>query len=507
VKKPFFLLLLSPLAATGWAQSTIRVPADVNDIQAGIGIANPGDLILVAPGTYNETIDYLGKAVTIESEAGPAVTRIDALGLGSAVVFHNQEHNSSVLRGFTITGGSSSTHPGGGISCFDVSSTASPTSPLIEDCIIENNATTFASGGGVGGNATLIGCTIRNNNASLGCGGGVWGAATLIDCLVTDNRAQDGGGLFLQGDGALVQNCTIQGNRAVDGARGGGIHAAPGLVEDTLIRIEGCTLIDNLSDGFGQSSSRGGALHVSAAPGVVEVVRCTILDNGATPSIGGDDYGGIFGPATVKDTICRDNEANQISSATSCTYSNIGGGAPGIGNLDARAIFVDRASGNFMLVPGSPGIDGGDPASPLDPDCTRADQGAHPLFQASVTIRNGTGINPVAFHSLTFPVIGSTWVGRVDTSAVPAANFALVLGDNGFMDVPFLANFGAEVLIELDSLIIAVPIPATGGMNQFSVDIPNEMNLIGFNGAMQAFFLDNTTPVGASNALHLKLGL
>jgi len=501
------IVILSCWASTFWAQDTILVPADVSNIQAGIGIANPGDTVLVAPGTYNETIDYLGKAITVVSEAGPAVTRIDPLGLGSAVLFHNQERNSSVLRGFTITGGVSSTHPGGGISCVNLSGPGGPASPIIEDCIVENNATTFASGGGVGGNATLISCIVRDNDAGLGCGGGVWGAATLIDCLVANNTAQDGGGLFLQGDGALVRNCTIQGNRAVDGARGGGIHAASGLVENNFILIEDCTVLENVSNGLGQSSSRGGALHVSAAPGIVEVVRCTILDNAATPSIGGDDYGGIFGPAAVKDTICRDNEANQISASTSCTYSNIGGGAQGTGNLDAPAIFLDPANDNFMLLPGSPGVDGGDPASPLDPDCTRADQGAHPLFQASVTIRNGTGINPLCFHSLTFPVIGSTWTGRVDTTAAPNANFAVVLGDNGFMDVPFITSFGAEAIIELDSLIIAVPIPSTGSLQSFSVNIPNEMNLIGFDGAMQAFFLDNTTPVGACNALQIKLGL
>jgi len=507
VKKTFFLPLIASLTSVSLGQETIHVPGDVSNIQAGIGIANPGDTILVAPGTYNETIDFLGKAVTVASSGGPVATRIDPLGLGSAVSFHSQERKNSVLRGFTITGGVSTTNPGGGISCLDLSGPGGPASPLIETCIIENNQTTFASGGGVGGDATLVTCVIRNNNAGLGCGGGVWGAATLIDCLVTNNVAQDGGGLFLQGDGALVDNCTIRNNRAVDGARGGGIHAAPGVIEDQTILIRRSTIIDNTSNGLSQASSRGGAIHISAAAGVVEIERCTILDNKALPSIGSDDYGGIFGPATVTDTIVRDNDFNQISATTDCRYSNIQGGAPGIGNIDAQAIFMDRTAGDYMLVPGSPGVDAGDPASPQDPDCTRADQGAHPLFQASVTVRNGSGINPICFHSLSFPVIGTTWRGRVDTSVKPNANFALILGDNGFMDVPFLTNFGGEAIIELDTLIIAVPVPATGGLDEFSVSIPNDLTLIGFDGAMQAFLLTNTTPVAACNALQIKLGL
>ena len=324
---------------------------------------------------------------------------------------------------------------------------------------------------------------------------------------MTSNVAQDGGGLFLHGDGATVEDCLIIGNRAVDGARGGGIHAAPSLVEDGTVAIRRCTILGNTSDGLGQVSARGGAMHVSAPAGITVVSKCTILDNMAVQSIGGDDYGGIFGPARVQDSIVRDNDENQISASTMCTYSNVEGGAPGLGNIDASPIFMDRPNGDYMLIPGSPGVDGGDPASPLDPDCTRADQGAHPLFQASVTVRNGSGLNPLCFHSLTYPVIGSTWSGRVDSSVEPMANVAVVLGDDGFLNTPFHTSFGAEVIIELDSLIVAAPVVLSGGFDDFSIAIPNNLSLIGFNGAMQVFLMHNTDPIGACNALNIKLGL
>jgi hypothetical protein len=506
VKQTLTAILLVGLGSLASAQQTITVPGDVSNIQTAISIANPGDTILVSPGTYNETIDFLGKAVTVESVGGPDVTVLDPLGLANVVRFHNQERGNSILRGFTVTGGVSTTDPGGGISCLNLSGTGGPASPLIQNCIIEDNQTTLASGGGVGGNATLEDCIIRNNDAGIGCGGGVWGAAQLRNCLVTGNAAANGGGLYLLGDGSSVEDTKILQNVALDGARGGGIHAAPGLINNTSIVIERCTIVGNTSNGLAQASSRGGAIHVSAPADVVSVEKCTILYNHAVASIGGDDYGGIFGPANVWDSIVRENEFNQVNVATTCRYSNIGGGCPGIGNLDAPAIFVDADNENYMLVPGSPGVDGGDPASPLDPDCTRSDQGAFPLFQASVTIRNGSGVNPVCFHGLSFPVIGSTWLGRVDTSVEPTATVALVIGDNGFLETPFPAVFG-EVMIELDSIILVIPVTATGGFDSFSVPIPNELNLIGFDGAIQVFLLNGLNVIGACNALQVKLGL
>jgi hypothetical protein len=45
----------------------------------------------------------------------------------------------------------------------------------------------------------------------------------------------------------------------------------------------------------------------------------------------------------------------------------------GPGNIQSDPLLVNT----WFLSPGSPCIDAGDPASPLDPDCTRADMGAH----------------------------------------------------------------------------------------------------------------------------------
>ena len=78
---------------------------EFNAIQDAIDAASDGDLILVYPGIYNETIDFLGKEITVESSSGASVTTIDANQKDTVVYFWNNETDESVLDGFTLTGG------------------------------------------------------------------------------------------------------------------------------------------------------------------------------------------------------------------------------------------------------------------------------------------------------------------------------------------------------------------------------------------------------------------
>src|SRR6266853_1140202 len=60
-----------------YAATTIRVPTDYRTIQAAISAASNGDTIVVSPGTYAEHINFLGKAITVQSAQGPGGTVID----------------------------------------------------------------------------------------------------------------------------------------------------------------------------------------------------------------------------------------------------------------------------------------------------------------------------------------------------------------------------------------------------------------------------------------------
>src|SRR2546428_9154943 len=81
---PLILLGLMPHTARA---ATINVPAGQPTIQAAINAASNGDTVLVAPGTYYENINFMGKAITVTSAGGPSVTTINGGDLNKSVVF------------------------------------------------------------------------------------------------------------------------------------------------------------------------------------------------------------------------------------------------------------------------------------------------------------------------------------------------------------------------------------------------------------------------------------
>ena len=95
----------------------IYVPGDYPTIQEGIEAAEDGDTVLVADDTYYENINFIGKPILLASEFildGDTNhinnTIIDGSqpvnpDIGSVVTFGSGEDTTSVLCGFTITGG------------------------------------------------------------------------------------------------------------------------------------------------------------------------------------------------------------------------------------------------------------------------------------------------------------------------------------------------------------------------------------------------------------------
>ena len=74
-------------------------------IQDCIDASMGGDECVVAPGTYFETINFLGKAITLSSSGGADVTTIDGTGLNSSVgTCDSGEGPDTVLSGFVVTG-------------------------------------------------------------------------------------------------------------------------------------------------------------------------------------------------------------------------------------------------------------------------------------------------------------------------------------------------------------------------------------------------------------------
>ena len=145
--------------------ATIRVPSDYATIQQAISAASNGDTVIVAPGSYSETVDFLGKDITVTSEQGPAVTIIDGHGAGSVVSFKSQETRNAVLSGFTLRGGYTNVFGGGGVAILSAS-------PTIRGNIITDNRV-CGSGGGISSlyGSPLIEHNTITRNGLRGCTG------------------------------------------------------------------------------------------------------------------------------------------------------------------------------------------------------------------------------------------------------------------------------------------------------------------------------------------------
>jgi predicted outer membrane repeat protein len=188
----------------------LYVPDDCPTIQEAIDAVDPGGTVIVKPGTYNESIDYHGKAVTVQSEAGRGVTVIDGYMTSAPVVsFESGEGPDSVLEGFTIINGNTILG-GGGINCVNKSS------PTIRNNTIANNNSHHIHGGGIHCSDESS-PTIENNliygNETLGCGGGICCFLTcspvITNCTITGNSASEGGGICCFNSTHLVVENTI----------------------------------------------------------------------------------------------------------------------------------------------------------------------------------------------------------------------------------------------------------------------------------------------------------
>ena len=318
------VLLLTGRAAVG---VTIHVPADFNSIQAAIDAAvSYDDEIEVAPGTYNEAIDFNGKYIQLYSSGGPDVTTINANGIAGAYHVVQCVSGGGILEGFTITGGNANglVYPddcGGGMYNND-------SEPTVTNCIFTDNAAVYGGGGmynydysrptvtncvfigntttGVGGgmgneygsHSSVTDCNFINNTANRG--GGMYNYESnpsINNCTFNDNMANDGGGVLNEGSGPMVTNCTLSGNEASDG--GGMINLSSGTI------VTNCTFNGNTADYFGggmynyngnpkitnckfneNEATKGGGMLISAGSDST-VINCTFSGNTASDAGGG----------------------------------------------------------------------------------------------------------------------------------------------------------------------------------------------------------------------------
>jgi hypothetical protein len=277
--------------------ATLTVPGEFPTIQAALDAASPGDTVAVSPGTYPENLNFSGKDVILVSAAGAAQTTIAAPG-GTAVTIGP----AGSITGFTITGGTAT---------FGAGLAVSGSGTLISGDIFQSNQQ------GVGG----YGAAIGGNNAS-----------PLIEQDLFTGNSCDGQFLsgvvsFINGSSPTIENNVFHDNacRAVNLTLPQG--SAPLVINNTMVRNSVGVRIDG------------------RIPSDTEVVRNNIVadnDTGLEVDFGSGptwDHNLVFGNTTDYSGIADQTGLN--------------------GNLSADPEFINSASDNFQLLPGSPAIGAG----------------------------------------------------------------------------------------------------------------------------------------------------
>lgn len=403
-----FIGMLYALSAIDADATVRRVPADHPTIQQAINASVDGDTVLVAPGTYTENINFLGKAIQVSSEGGPLVTIIDGSNVNSVVKFVSGEGPTSVLSGFTLRNGfgivdSDSTIDGGGIRIVN-------SSPTIENNIVTHNRSEFEGGGIVVGGQVALPLIKNNiisdntacsgpgiaihgssphvqgnqiiNNTSSGCSGGLgggiliegFGSAEILNNTISDNVANtDGGGIALNIAGTpTIRNNTISRNRAIDG---GGI---------SMFNFSEAEIIQNIiTDNFAFSSGGGIYWLVPLGTRGPRLVNNTIAGNDS-PTGSGILADGFDAQTEVVNNIIIAKEGqvaffcgnfndvnppivhfNDVFSPQGLAYGGACSDKTGMdGNISADPLFVNPATGDYHLKQGSPAIDVGLNAAP-----------------------------------------------------------------------------------------------------------------------------------------------
>ena len=407
-------------------------------IQEAIEAANT-IAVVVLPGTYtgagNRDIDFNARDITVRSKDGPGSCIIDCRRSGRGFYFHSGEGADSVLEGLTIANGyvgwpyqdggavyNSHSSPtfvncrfigssvggwkyGGGIynthsnpafvNCTFTGNSAdglgggmynSVSSPTFVNCTFTGNSA-GSDGGGMynsGGSPTFVSCTFTDNSAGFE-GGGMYNSAssaTFVNCMFTGNSARnEGGGMYNQGNGLKVANssptwtnCIFMANSAKLG--GGGMFNTWSISS----RLTNCRFTDNATQGNG-----GAMANDRSSP---TLTNCTLDGNLAANgrALACDSYQQKY-PSDIKLVNCilwnGGNEiCNNDRSIITISYSDVDGGWPGEGNLQADPLFADPNSGDYHLRSQagrwdpttqswvldditSPCIDAGDPNTPI----------------------------------------------------------------------------------------------------------------------------------------------
>jgi predicted outer membrane repeat protein len=232
--------------------------------------------------------------------------------------------------------------------------------PTLIDCTFIANVSSNKGGAMACGDGSppMNNCSFINNRAVLG--GAIYGGDSYpkaTDCTFTGNSAEKGGVVYNRDSSILLTNCTLSGNRATEGGviyddeggsnlincvltantaiTGGAIYSG----NESFARLTNCAL-------SGNEAESGGVAYICNESDV-KIIHCTLAVNSADNgnSLACDSYQQQY-PSSIEITNCilwnGDNEIwNNDGSIIAVTYSDVQGGWPGEGNIDAEPFFIE----------------------------------------------------------------------------------------------------------------------------------------------------------------------
>lgn len=331
------------------------MPANYPTIQSAILASSNGDTVLVAPGTYFENINFRGKRIVLTSwfALERNVMYIDSTIINgsqpvdpdtaSCVIFESGEDTTTVLQGFTLTGGKGTIYrdihsggyfrEGGGI-LIEFSS------PTIQHNVIKYNeamdqAGLTSSGGG--------GIRIGDSNPRI------------YNNIIMYNQGRYGSAIVMYYTGGILKNNVIY--------RNSGAHAF-----------------------------NGGAIWITSSstnPKIFE--NNTIIENSAVQDVGGVWINNTS--ITMRNCIVWGNTSPtepqivQSGGSSSITYCDVQGGYTGTGNINVNPMFVDTS---HYISPASPCVDAGNPAASYN-DVEDMSNPGNALHPSRGTVLNDVG--------------------------------------------------------------------------------------------------------------------
>lgn len=188
---------------------------------------------------------------------------------------------------------------------------------------------------------------------------------TITEGLADGNDHHScGAGMFNFQGSPTINKCTFKYNLA--DSKGGGMYN-----EQSSPIMTNCNFIGNMADQGGAVSNFNNSEPV--------VTNCTFTENVAND--GGALYN-VFAVPVLTSCILWNNSEFEIEGSAIVIFSDVNGGWPGLGNIDADPCFVQLGilgtyplpkvgnEGDYRLRPGSPCIDTGDPSYIATPNET-----------------------------------------------------------------------------------------------------------------------------------------